>query len=52
VFISQLINQTSYGASGGPDQAAAVSAVLFGLAFVIVVVTEKVSSRGSGWLRT
>lgn len=51
VFISQLINQTSYGASGGPDQAAAVSAVLFGLAFVIVVVTEKVSSRGSGWLR-
>jgi len=51
VFISQLLNQTSYGASGGPDQAAAVSALLFGLAFVIVVITEKVSSRGSGWLK-
>jgi sulfate transport system permease protein len=52
VFISQLINQTSYGASGGPDDAAAVSALLFALAFVVVVVTEKVSSRGAGWLRT
>jgi sulfate/thiosulfate transport system permease protein len=46
VFISGLIT----GAE--PDEAAAVSALLFGLAFVIVVVTEKVSSRGSGWLRT
>ncbi|HKR71213.1 MAG TPA: sulfate ABC transporter permease subunit [Streptosporangiaceae bacterium] len=52
VFISQLLTQTSYGATGGPDEAAAVSALLFGLAFVIVVVTERVSSRGSGWLRT
>jgi sulfate transport system permease protein len=52
VLISQLINPTSYGASGGPDQAAAVSALLFGLAFVIVLATEKISSRGSGWLKT
>jgi len=51
VLISQLINPTSYGASGGPDQAAAVSALLFGLAFVIVLATEKISSRGSGWLK-
>jgi sulfate/thiosulfate transport system permease protein len=51
VLISQLINPTSYGASGGPDQAAAVSAVLFGLAFVIVLATEKISSRGSNWLK-
>jgi sulfate transport system permease protein len=51
VLISQLINPTSYGASGGPDQAAAVSALLFGLAFVIVLTTEKISSRSSGWLR-
>ena len=52
VLISQLINPTSYGASGGPDQAAAVSALLFGLAFVIVLATEKISSRSSGWLKT
>ena len=52
VLISQLINPTSYGASGGPDQAAAVSALLFGLAFVIVLATEKISSRGSGWLKS
>ena len=51
VFISQLINQTSYGATGGPDEAAAVSALLFGLAFVIVLITEKISSSSSGWLR-
>jgi sulfate/thiosulfate transport system permease protein len=47
VFISQLINPTAYGGSGGPDQAAAVSALLFGLAFVLVLVTEKLVSRRS-----
>ena len=53
VLISQLINPTSYGTTtGGPDQAAAVSALLFGLAFVIVLATEKISARGSGWLRS
>jgi sulfate transport system permease protein len=51
VFISQLINPTAYGASGGPDQAAAVSALLFGFAFVIVLITENLGSRGSGWLK-
>jgi sulfate transport system permease protein len=47
-----LISQLLLTPSGGPDQAAAVSALLFGLAFVIVLVTEKISSRGSGWLKT
>jgi sulfate/thiosulfate transport system permease protein len=45
VFISQLINPTGYGSTGGPDQAAAVSALLFGLAFVLVLVTERLVSR-------
>jgi sulfate transport system permease protein len=44
VFISQLINPTNYGGSGGPDQAAAVSALLFGLSFVLVLMTEKLVS--------
>jgi len=52
VFISQLLLPSAYGGSGGPDQAAAVSALLFGVAFLIVFVTEKISSRGSGWLKT
>src|SRR6266568_6366938 len=46
VLITQLIN------TGGPDEAAAVSALLFGLAFVIVLVTERIGSRGSGWLKS
>jgi len=52
VLITQLMTPASYGAGGGPDEAAAVSALLFGLAFVIVLTTEKVSSRGSGWLKS
>lgn len=51
VLITQLINPSPYGGGGGPDQAAAVAALLFGLAFVVVLVTEKISSRGSGWLK-
>ncbi len=47
VFISQLINPTNYGGSGGPDQAAAVSALLFGFSFLLVLVTEKLVSRHS-----
>ncbi len=47
VFISQLINPTNYGGSGGPDQAAAVSALLFGLSFVLVLLTEKLVSSPS-----
>jgi sulfate/thiosulfate transport system permease protein len=46
VFISQLLQPAHYGSKGGPDAAAAVSAVLFGLAFVIVLVTEKLVSLG------
>jgi sulfate transport system permease protein len=47
VFITQLINPSNYGGTGGPDQAAAVSALLFGFAFVLVLVTEKLVSRPS-----
>jgi sulfate transport system permease protein len=46
VFISQLLQPGHYGSTGGPDPAAAVSAVLFGLAFVLVLVTEKLVSLG------
>lgn len=49
VLISQLINPTNYGGSGGPDKAAAVSALLFGFAFLLVLVTEKLVSRRSEW---
>lgn len=45
VLIYQLTQPTSYGASGGPDQAAAVSALLFGLAFLLVLVTDVLVSR-------
>ena len=38
VFISQLVNNN-------PDAAAAVSALLFGLAFLLVLVTEKLITR-------
>jgi sulfate transport system permease protein len=51
VLITQLINPSPYGGGGGPDQAAAVAALLFGLAFVVVLITEKISSHGSGWLK-
>jgi sulfate transport system permease protein len=47
VFITQLINPSNYGGTGGPDQAAAVSALLFGFAFALVLVTEKLVSRPS-----
>jgi sulfate transport system permease protein len=49
VFISQLINPTGYGSTGGPDQAAAVSALLFGLAFILVLVTERLVSQRAAW---
>jgi sulfate transport system permease protein len=39
VFIFQLVSQFQYA------QAAAVSALLFGLAFVLVMVTERLVSR-------
>lgn len=45
VFISQLLNPANYGGGGGPDEAAAVSALLFGLSFVLVLATEKLLSR-------
>jgi sulfate/thiosulfate transport system permease protein len=49
VLISQLLNPTNYGSSGGPAEAAAVSSLLFGFSFVVVLVTERLSSRSSGW---
>jgi sulfate transport system permease protein len=45
VFISQLLLPGSSG--GGPDAAAAVSAVLFGLAFALVLITERLVSHAS-----
>jgi sulfate/thiosulfate transport system permease protein len=41
VFITQLLQPSAFVQTGGPDAAAAVSAVLFGLAFVLVLITEK-----------
>src|SRR6266550_3857914 len=46
VFISQLLQPTHYGSKGGPDAAAAVSAVLFGLSFDVAPTTEKLISIG------
>ena len=47
VFITQLINPSNYGGTGGPGQAAAVASLLFGLAFALVLVTEKLVARGA-----
>ena len=48
VLITQLLNPSSFGtSSGGPDQAAAVAAVLFGISAVVVLVTEQFVSRRS-----
>jgi sulfate transport system permease protein len=44
VFIEQLLTPSSYGTVGGPDQAAAVAGLLFGFAFIVVLVTEKLIS--------
>jgi sulfate transport system permease protein len=45
VLITQLLNPTTFGASTGPGRAAAVSSLLFGLSFVVVLVTERISSH-------
>jgi sulfate transport system permease protein len=48
VLITQLLNPSSFGTGGGgPDQAAAVAAVLFGISAVVVLVTEQFVSRRS-----
>jgi sulfate transport system permease protein len=47
VLITQLLNPTNYGASSGPGQAAAVASLLFGFSFVVVLLTEKLSSRST-----
>jgi sulfate transport system permease protein len=44
VFISQLISSTAGGADG-PAQAAAISTLLFSLAFALVLVTERLLTR-------
>jgi sulfate transport system permease protein len=44
VFISQLISSTGASADG-PGQAAAISTVLFSLAFVLVLATERLLAR-------
>jgi len=45
VLITQLLNPTTFGAVAGPGEAAAVSSLLFGLSFVLVLVTERLSSH-------
>ena len=45
VLITQLLNPTTFGAVAGPGQAAAVSSLLFGFSFLLVLVTERVSSH-------
>jgi sulfate/thiosulfate transport system permease protein len=45
VLITQLLNPTTFGAVAGPGEAAAVSSLLFGLSFVLVLVTERISSH-------
>jgi sulfate transport system permease protein len=44
VSITQLLSPSNYGTTGGPNQAAAVAGLLFGFAFVVVLVTEKLIS--------
>jgi len=48
VLITQLLTPSAYGASGGPAEAAAVASLLFGISFVVVLVTERVSSGSTG----
>jgi ABC-type sulfate transport system permease component len=47
VLITQLLNPSSFGSNSGPDEAAAVAAVLFGISAVVVLVTEQFVSRRS-----
>ena len=44
VFITQLLSPSNYGTTGGPDEAAAVAGLLFGFAFVVVLITERLIS--------
>ena len=48
VLITQLLTPSAYGSSGGPAQAAAVASLLFGISFVVVLVTERLSSGSTG----
>ena len=45
VLITQLLNPSSFGANTGPGEAAAVASLLFGFSFVVVLVTERISSH-------
>jgi ABC-type sulfate transport system permease component len=45
VLITQLLNPTTFGAVAGPGQAAAVASLLFLFSFVLVLITERVSSH-------
>ena len=45
VLITQLLNPSSFGANTGPGEAAAVASLLFGFSFVVVLVTERISSQ-------
>jgi sulfate/thiosulfate transport system permease protein len=45
VLITQLLQPSSFGVNTGPAEASAVAALLFGLSFVVVLVTERLSSH-------
>jgi sulfate transport system permease protein len=45
VLITQLLNPTTFGAVAGPGEAAAVASLLFLFSFVLVLITERVSSH-------
>ena len=48
VLITQLLTPSAYGSSGGPAEAAAVASLLFGISFVVVLVTERLSAGSNG----
>jgi len=48
VLITQLLTPSAYGSTGGPAEASAVASLLFGISFVVVLVTERLSSGSTG----
>ncbi|HET7378611.1 MAG TPA: hypothetical protein VFJ24_01085, partial [Gaiellales bacterium] len=52
VLITQLLTPSAYGSSGGPAEASAVASLLFGISFVVVLVTERLSSGSIGRSRS
>jgi sulfate/thiosulfate transport system permease protein len=47
VLITQLLQPSTFGTTTGPAEASAVASLLFGLSFVVVLVTERLSSHAA-----